>query len=555
MLIRWHLSLNQLRQEKNVALMSVVKSSNDSASWTVENLIDFDFAIDAEDKAANLDHKTHREIYRRFAEANPTQATTHDSPKARQATFLHWLQERQTLPPLAQLRPGLVFLRALRIVQTFLVASGVAAGALLSLGLLRYDGTQPTNVAGFLCLLLGGQIFLLLLSLATFLLRRFGVLHWENSVVGPGIQFGLLKTVAWVQRKTTEQTPAKIRLQIQAFFGTVGRRQHQYQAIIIGQLTRLIQTFGIWFNVSALATTLLLVAVSDRAFGWQTSLTLSPHQVHSLTDTISLPWSWIHPRSTPSLEAIEGSRIFLKDGIKTLENRDLVAWWPFLVFSLFTYGFVPRLALWLASHWYIKHRLASLRFDSLPCDQLWDTMVNKELRTAGDAPKPRSSFPEHRPASPKPEKENPDVAKPDHSSIIIVEPELAKRLDRSKTDQAIYEHIGWEPKQWIRLPDETQSSQDFWTLVEPQQTSSGFERIACLQEIIQPPIRETIDLIKELRSRQSSSGKLLVFTIGKLPETGKRREICQSNQQVWKQSLETLKDPNVNLAHLDAVDA
>jgi hypothetical protein len=529
--------------------------SDNPGPWRLEDLIDFDFALESATKVGNLSGHEHRELFLKYlSEEN---LSLDNAPEiSRSAAFRYWLEGQRKKPPLANALPGNIFARAIRFLRISLFLLALFSGCVISAALLRYDGTQPTNVAGYLSILLGGQLLLLLLASGSLILRRLGILSWENGVIGPSIHFGLSQIVAWIQKKTLEHGAAETRLRLRAFMGSTGKKHSQYQSIIIGIVASLIQSFGIWFNVAAIVTTLLLVTVSDRAFGWQSTLDLSSSEVHNITSLIATPWAFFAPSGAPSLSEIEGSRIFLKDGIRTLTNDNLVSWWPFLVCALITYGFLPRLCLWLFTSFFIKSQLRSVGFNSLNCDRLWESMVTRELKTKGvnvireeNAPAALSEV--IKKPSPAPKK----AVKKEQSGIVIVEPDLAKRIDRAKTDSAIHGNISWTMNKWIRLPDETQSWSDFWELIEPLRNEKHFERLVIVQEAFQPPIRESIEWLQQLRATQPSTGKMMIFLVGRPQVAGRRKEVCETNQRVWEQSIDALNDANLGVSSLEISDA
>ncbi len=529
-------------------------NSNAPREWQLEDLIDFDFALESASKSGKISDHQHREAFLQFQKENDRNGTKSNSTE-RSKAFRYWLDKQRQRPPLADALPGQLFCRGIRTLRTLIYLAALLSGTLMTAALLRYDGTQPTNVAGFLSLLLGGQLVLLAATGAGFLLRRFGIIRWESGIIAPGIHFCLNRCVKWIQQNVQEKSSAESRLRMQAFLGSVTRKHSHYQAIILGILSTLLQSFGIWFNVAAVATTLFLVTVSDRAFGWQSSLNLSSQEIHHVTQRIASPWSFILPSIAPTITEIEGSRIFLKDGIKTLANQNLVSWWPFLACSLLVYGFAPRFLLWLGSHWFVRNRLNQIRFDSLTCDRLWESMNKQELRTSGSAlGKPENPPPplemvalQEAPPMSEEKKEEP-------YALVIVEPELAKRSSQNKIDTAIHELIGWTVSRWIKLPDETQSSAVFWEQVEPIRNEASFERIVLIQEAFQPPIRETIAWIKELRATQAPNGKMMIYLVGRPKEAGRRQEVCETNHQVWTQSVDALHDNNLAVSLLEIID-
>ncbi len=526
--------------------------------WSLEDLVDFDYALEFEQRNGTLSHPTHRRIYRRLvAEGERSSPPSTEPTRAR--GFHHWLQHQRSRPLFGEHRPGKEVTQALAAFRVGLTTLAIILGTTTTATLLRYDGTQPTNLAGFLCLLLGGQILLVCITLSTILYRRFGLLQTREAPLHHSIQGLFQRTLEWIHRKREAQLPAESRLRLNAFFGTLTKHHGHYHPILIAHLGSTVQRFGVWFNLAALTTLCLLVTVSDRAFGWQSTLKISAHQVHQGTRLLSLPWSWILPNASPKLEEIEGSRIFLKDGIRTLAQRDLVAWWPFLIGALITYGLIPRSLLWLGYRHFLHRSLATLTFDSLSCDRLWESMRTEVLKTTADPLPPPAVPPSVAPPKHDPPPSNPTDSEPsdavDRSAVVIIEPELAKRIDRARTDAALGDQIGWTISEWIHLPDELESWSEFWRRTQALRTQASFNRIILVQEAFQPPIREALEWIQEFRQAQPPSGKMMIFLVGRPREPGRRRDVCETNQRVWEQSIETLGDANLSVDKLEIEDA
>ncbi len=140
-------------------------------------------------------------------------------------------------------------------------------------------------------------------------------------------------------------------------------RNREYRLVFFWPFFLLSSFFSAAFSAGALGGTLFRVAVSDMAFGWQSTLVTASGRIHGALSIISLPWSWFVPKSLahPSLEQIEGSRILLKEGIATLATEDLVSWWPFLCLGIFFYAVLPRLVLMLLG--FLAQRRAVGQFD------------------------------------------------------------------------------------------------------------------------------------------------------------------------------------------------
>nr|WP_281423974.1 DUF2868 domain-containing protein [Oceanobacter mangrovi] len=150
----------------------------------------------------------------------------------------------------------------------------------------------------------------------------------------------------------------------------------RYKPLFANRAMRLFQVMGIGFNLGALLCVLVLLAVTDRAFGWQSSLTTSAETVHGLVSTLALPWSWLWGEGTgwPSLQQILNTQIRLGQGGQDFAAADFRVWWPFMLLCVLVYGLLPRLLVW-AITWLREGRLLdALTFDGYHDQALWRRM-------------------------------------------------------------------------------------------------------------------------------------------------------------------------------------
>jgi hypothetical protein len=121
------------------------------------------------------------------------------------------------------------------------------------------------------------------------------------------------------------------------------------------------------FSLGVLTGTVIKVAASDLAFGWQTTLNAGPEYIYKIVQALSLPWSWFVPSSiaAPSLEQIEGTKIILKEKMAFLETADMISWWPFLCFSVLFYAVIPRFFIMVFSYLFYKKTLKIIQKTAL----------------------------------------------------------------------------------------------------------------------------------------------------------------------------------------------
>ena len=519
-----------------------------TARWRLEDVLDFDYAVErAEEAGLELD-STHRKVFLAFLAAHKREPS--DSLNRRRV-FRFWLEAQRNQAPPSTIWPGALFCRGKTLLTRAFIVVAVFAGALASAGLLRYDGIQPVNVFGFLFFLLGGQLLLLAASFAALILRPLGLLSMEAGIIAPGIYRLWKQIAAGMQKDVLRRSSGETRLRVAAFVGSLGKKHSRYRPLMAGLVAGLAQTFGVWFNIAAIASTLLLISFSDRAFGWQSSLNLSAESVHRATRVVALPWASFYPAGAPSVSQIEGSRIHLKDGIRSLANENLVAWWPFLVCSILVYGLLPRLLLWLVAWGIVRRQLGKLRFDSLRCDWLWEGMIRQQLRTAVDGESP-AAFTTNPPFRQAPKENSPTAfsSANGQTALLLAELELANRLRREDVNEWIHRQIHWRVRRWIPLPNENESWEDFWKALDPMRSQDAYARIIVLQESFQPPIREFLDWLKRLKETQAAGGKAIVLLVGRTEDAGQIGAVSEIHRQIWERSVESLRNANLAAASL-----
>jgi hypothetical protein len=308
------------------------------------------------------------------------------------------------------------------------------------------------------------------------------------------------------------------------------------------------QVFGLCFNIGLLGATLGKLAGSDVAFGWQSTFQISARAVFHLVETISIPWRWMVSPSLahPSLEAIDRSQFILKDGIEPLITGDLVSWWPFLCFSVLFYGLLPRLVLLISGILIKRYLLARLRFDHGTCNRLVRAMTSPAVSTAGATAAGLSADPGSD-VSPLSDSESPGHADGGWMALVPedigpastgLEAVAARELSVQVTNRRI---IGTDGAEDQAIFEQTDNPRDF----------AG---VLVLQEAWQPPIRESLSFLKQLRHRLGDTIEIVVGLVGKpAPDTiftAPRKE----DHRIWKQRIESLGDPYLLVERLVSND-
>ena len=158
------------------------------------------------------------------------------------------------------------------------VAVGVACATTL-----HYDGSVPVNVNRFLGIFVLGQVALLgLMTIA---------LAWgKGSMLAP-----LLRACAqsrWVTRQRADFADGA---------GAAAARFEQHADVERLTLFVLAQRVAVAGNVAAMAVLLALVAFTDLAFCWSSTLFDSATVMRNLTQAVAAPWAWCLPDAAPGL--------------------------------------------------------------------------------------------------------------------------------------------------------------------------------------------------------------------------------------------------------------
>lgn len=516
-------------------------------SWRMADVIDFEFLLeqDRERPPAELEARD-RTIASRLNE--PDAAVSQPS---RRTLFRRWLEVRRTEPN-ATAMPGDTTVAGLRLLTKGLVLAALLLGALTALGLLRYDGSQPVNVAGYLGWLVFVQILLAMTAFVVLLLRRVGWLSAEATLLT-----GLLRSI-WsalsrrLNRHAIDRIPAERRHAVEAWLGATSGHGRLYQRLMVWPLVGSLQWFGVAFNVAAIGTTLALVVFSDRAFGWQSAVDFSPEQIHEITVLLAAPWSWAVPAAAaPTLEQIAGSKIVLKEGIRQLATENLVAWWPFLVAAVACYGLLPRIILLGLSGVLGRRALAAMAFNHVACDRLYERLVPAGLESRGVGTEPERADLPAEPTSwtvgaggAASESLTPDDA------VVLVDDEPGEQIDRETFRNHLFQRLRLRPAKWIQWSASTAALREVIGELSALKWTDNRPRLVLVEEAWQPPIAEKLNRLRALRETFGADAKLVVVLIGRPAGSEVLTPVRPADLAVWENRARSLGDTQLRVEAL-----
>lgn len=265
---------------------------------------------------------------------------------------------------------------------------------------------------------------------------------------------------------------------------------------------------GLCVALGSLASLFFSVAVTDLAFGWQSTLQVGAQGMHALVSVICLPWSWL-PQAwglCPSLAHIEGSRMVLKEGITTLENVNLVVWWPFLAMSLGTYAVMPRFVLLVLCRLRLWHLERILIHPDL--ERIIDRMHAPLLESRPSAEPPADPLPlgdQYVAFS------EPSFASADRvvGAVLIAPPEWEGRISEDRLRPMALFAGGQAPVDIFYAPLEPDAMAAVLNQLQTLAWVRDRQRCVLAIEAWQPPIRELLEAIRILAAHVSSVALLL----------------------------------------------
>lgn len=516
-----------------------------SRIWTTEDLMDFEYFLYRDENISDhtVSHDHERILY--LNQIKPILDQHPEHHHDRRFIFKTWLDSRRRLeePIHDKPLPGAVFRQVYSFVVFLCVITGFLTGTGLCFSFLSYHGREPLNVSSYLGIFVLSQVFLVIV--AVYFLIATKVFHRD-------LPFSLIRYLLWnlmiklmgsIGKKTAGHLSRETISRFESAWGLVKGKSRCYGNLFPWHLFILTQAFAVCFNIGIITATLLRVLGSDLAFGWQSTVQLSSHAVYGVVRFVSLPWSFAvnEPLAHPSLAQIEGTRMILKDGITRLATEDLVSWWPFLCFCVVVYGLVPRLVLLASAIVMEKKALGRIRFENMACDMLLVRLTHPRVETKGETQVSKSSIG----AQGKSNHQGTVDGDVTHEAFLALVPQdIAEACTDAELNYQLKHMFGAGFIEKVHVA--VDSSADRTTL-EPFFISGTFQRVVCLMEAWQPPIRETVEFIRQLRQMGGSDLRIHILLIGKPSDHTLFTAPTEDDVMVWTHKLNSLADPNIRM--------
>jgi hypothetical protein len=523
----------------------------DQTSWTTADVIDLEYFTHRDTDAEEKDlRQRDRTLFVRHIE--PVLKKSPPAAGIPNRTVMRlWLEHRrrenQEAPETGNVFPGAAFGQGYGLMRVILILAGILIGFGSATVFLRYTGTEPINVSIYLGGLLIPQMLLMTVLIMTVcfpsLFRPEGTPSPVYGVLGAILSKTIQRMTGIISKNITPEKQGGIMSATELIRG--GHRHHK--KLFFLPVFILAQFFAVCVNAGILAATLVRVTGTDLAFGWQSTLALSPGFVHRTVGLIAAPWAWMVPQdwATPSLAQIEGSRIILKEGIRQLTTPDLIAWWPFLCFCILVYGFLPRACLLVTGIILRKKNLSKLDFSDAKSDAVLTRMtapvISSGRRTKGtvDNDHPSDTPPENGGFKTS----ITSFLKHDAGCMALIPEDLFDHCDTVRLLHHFPHRFSFKGIETVKITlDEKEDELPVKSFFR-QHADGTPPNIFLLLEAWRPPIKEIMDYIRWLRKMTGKHLLIYIGLVGKPQNDTVFTPARDADYTVWKQKITALRDP------------
>ncbi len=468
---------------------------------------------------------TEPELHRRDRALMPPGSSSMD----RASLVMRWLDQ---LRDAGYWFPGGTVAVVFRLQLLGLFLAGLGVGWGVSSVLFDYDGRRPVNVVHILAVLVGFQVFLLLLLSIASLPGR-----WSRYVPGLGLLQEILSWLSpgqitrWLARRLPEPVRSVIPTSAGQGMDRWPKRILKWGAVMSAQ------TFGVGFNLGALTAALYLVTFSDLAFSWSTTLTPDVDRGHRITNLISRPWRAWWSEAVPSRELLESTLYYRQSGApRGMDPFKWGGWWPFLVASVVAYGLLPRSILLVVAVWRFRSAVNGALAGSAGVDRVVDRLTSEMVSTRATDPEGAAGV----------------VA----ASEVSVEPSLAGgrywvinwsgvELDISQVREQLARRPGCELVEMLAAggAEELEADAMIVKQITLQPPDLG---VIVMVKAWEPPMLEFTDFLAELRRGAGPGRRLAVILLG-LKSDGGMGAPRAGDVTMWQRRLGMLEDPGLTL--------
>ena len=344
------------------------------------------------------------------------------------------------------------------------------------------------------------------------------------TLASPGRLQGTLRRLVPVERRAALERALGLARSHQGLYGDV-----QKWSLLLGS-----QWFGVAFNVGAIVTSLFLVAFTDLAFGWSTTLDVDERRLHALVRGLSAPWrSWL-PDATPSLALVESTQYFRGRQGMAADPAATAPWWRFLLACMLAYGFAPRFAALCVARWRLSVAIGRA-FEHVPgLAALRDRLDSRLVETTAEGPE---SGAEAGRGSTAPVSDVLPLTEPCQLVLWAGLP-----LPDDGATSRLAGALGLEVSRVHRAGEGALEEDD--RIVREISESDAANPIVVLVKAWEPPVLEFLDFLRDLRGGIGATRVVAVVPLG-LDGDGHPAAPDAAHAVQWRRALQSVGDPRL----------
>lgn len=256
-------------------------------------------------------------------------------------------------------------IKGINTVTVILIFIIFLAGLSVGYGLISYSGQEPINIFHFLFVGVLFPLFTLFLNIIAMVKNKS--VHSE---------FLLKISPAYWLDKLLETFPSF-------------RINFIFEPLILNWLIlNRIQLLTISFLSGILISLIAIVISKDLAFGWSSTLSISPKELYDFFQIVSLPWDWLCHCGSPSLELIQKSQFFRLGGKLSKEyisHAQLLGnWWQFLAFAIIFWGIFSRVVLLFITKYFLNRAIDKSYLQNEKSKALLHNLNTQIVKTQAD---------------------------------------------------------------------------------------------------------------------------------------------------------------------------
>jgi hypothetical protein len=416
---------------------------------------------------------------------------------------------------------GARVIRLRNLVTLVLLLGGLAVGGFVCSAALSYDGRYPVNLLMLFGVLVGVPGVLLLVTL----LALPGWIPGSRAVADVFSSLNPSRwALSWLGRAGGLDGRSATSIDPSIF--NAGR----YASVTRWQLVAFSQWFAVGFFTGALATAWLLVAFTDLAFGWSTTLKLAAEDVHRFFFALALPWAGWLPAAVPEPALTEASQYVRLASVHqdAGEAARLGDWWPFVLMVVLVYGMLPRLVLLMCASWRLRIAIHRWVLNNVDVTALLDRLDSPSVTYDADpeaAPEEMAGLR----LSPLPEAAQGTV------QVLV----WNDAMSTSAAGDFLREQLGLSAGAIGAFS--VLDSAEIWEekLAELGSNMAAIGRLVVISKGWEPPLLEFVDFLKLVREKFPD----VSVAVAPVDITG--RAIVASERDVWARTLSRLNDPKL----------